>query len=174
MDLVFRPVREGTEDLAFVKDLYIFSFPEGERVPFDEIMRVSSSDFGSIEVVLDGGKRVAMVYLLVQEGLVYIYYLAVDPGMRGRGYGSGIISCLKERFPGHRFALSTEAPDAEAANYEERIDRMEFYKRNGFLDTGRRDMWKGERYALMTYGGKVGKMETRRMFCMASVLGRAR
>lgn len=84
-----------------------------------------------------------MTFILKGEGLIYIYYLAVDPGMRRLGYGSSVLDGLKAMFPGCRFALSSESPDPDARNLEERLRRISFYERNGFADSRRRDMWGG-------------------------------
>ena len=160
------------DDIAYAENLYYFSFPANERIPFDEILRVSSTGFGELSVVKDGYACVGMVYILIGEGLVYIYYLAIDPGMRGRGYGSAVLSHLKKRFPGYRFALSSESPDPDAPNLEERIWRISFYEMNGFVDSGRRDVWKGGKYALLTFGGDIDRTETGEMFRKAERLGK--
>ena len=169
MDITLTP---AAGDLPYAEDLYLFSFPENERIPFDEIVKVSATGFGELSVAKDGDELIGMVYILKGEDLVYIYYLAVDPGKRGRGYGSAILTLLKERFQGCRFALSSESPDPGAPNLEERQWRISFYLMNGFEDSGRRNMWKGERYALLTYGGKVGRMEANRMFRKAERLAK--
>ena len=160
------------EDVPYIRDLYLFSFPDNERIGFDEILRIKESGFGEVLVAKNGDTRVGMMFILKGEGLIYIYYLAVDPGMRGLGYGSSVLDGLKAIFPGCRFALSSESPDPDARNLEERLWRISFYERNGFADSGRRDMWKGERYALLTYGGDVGRDETGAMFRKAERLGK--
>ena len=110
----------------------------------DEILRIRESGFGELLIAKNGDSRVGMTFILKGEGLIYIYNLAVDPRMRGLGYGSSVLDGLKAMFPGCRFALSSESPDPDARNLEERLRRISFYERNGFADSRRRDMW-GER-----------------------------
>jgi len=172
MELSFRIVEEGTEDQEYVNDLYVFSFPEPERARFDHLMKVSKTDLGDLYVILDVDKRVGMLHTMHRKDLVYVYYLAIDPGERGKGYGSAIITKLFSMYPDQRFALNCEAPDPKANNNEQRLERMAFYERNGFQDTGRRTKWEGVEYALMSHGGSIGRFEVNRLFSRAARIGR--
>jgi ribosomal protein S18 acetylase RimI-like enzyme len=164
MDVTLRHVKADTEDYDYVADLYFFSFPEREREKIENIMIVSETDFGEFSVVLDGEERIGLLYVLVQKDLVYIYYLAVDPGKRGRGYGSATLSLVKSMYPGFRFVLSSEAPNGTAENNEQRIERIAFYEKNGFRDTGKRSTWDGVEYAQMLCGDHIGRFEVGRIF----------
>ena len=111
MVLVLRTAEPDSEDQGYIAWLYDISFPPAEQERMENIMKVSRTDFGHLSVVLDGGTRVGMLYILTHRDLVYVYYLAVDPEMRKRGYGSEILSIVKREHPGCRFVLSCEAPD---------------------------------------------------------------
>ena len=167
MQLSLRHVKAGTEDYEFVADLYDFSFPKEEQEKIENIMKVSETSLGEFSVVLDGDVRVGLLHLMMRKDLVYIYYLAIDPGMRKRGYGSAVLDLVRTIYPGHRFALNSEAPDDTAKNNEQRLERIEFYEKNGFVDSGTRTTWEGVTYALMTSGGNVRKHETWKLFRMA-------
>ena len=164
MVLVLRTAEPDSEDQGYIVWLYDISFPPAEQERMENIMKVSRTDFGHLSVVLDGGTRVGMLYLLTHRDLVYVYYLAVDPKMRKQGYGSEILSIVKREHPGCRFVLSCEAPDDNAPNNAERLARMSFYNRNGFADTGRRTTWKDVTYAHLLCGDHVGRFEVGRMF----------
>lgn len=164
MGISLRPVEPSSDDYEYVADLYEFSFPPVERERIENIMKVSRTDFGHLSVVLDDDERIGFLYILTHRDLVYIYYLAVDPGLRGRGYGSQILSMVKKEHPGCRFTLSCEAPDETAENNEQRLERIAFYERNGFVDTGRRTTWEGMTYAHMLCGDHIGRFEIGRMF----------
>jgi len=164
MKLSFRHVLPDSEDFEYVADLYDFAFPKVEREKMENIMKVSEkTDFGELSVVLDGEDRVGLLYLLFLKDLVYIYYLAIDPGHRCMGYGSEVLSMIKGMYPGRRFALGCEAPDEHANNNEERLERMRFYERNGFRDTGRRTSWDGVTYAQLEIG-RTGRFELGKVF----------
>jgi len=167
MELSLRHVEAGSDDYEYVADLYYFSFPEKEREKLENIMKVSKTPLGEFYVVLDGETRVGMLYMMIHKDLVYIYYLAIDPGKRSIGYGSAVLQIVFKMFEGYRFALNSEAPDDKANNNEERLERLSFYEKNGFKDTGTKTSWQGVDYCLLTYGGKVGKYETWKMFRLA-------
>ena len=172
MDVSLKSIRPDSDDYGYMADLYLSSFPDAEQEKLENIMRVSGTDFGHLYVVLDGERRVGMLYLLTQRDLVYIYYLAVDPELRGMGYGSRILELVKEEHPGCRFALGCEAPDDSAPNNEERLARLAFYERNGFRDTGHRSEWKGVTYVHMLCGSHEGRFEIGRIFARHRRLSR--
>ncbi len=167
----FRRVWPGSEDYGYMADLYGFSFPPAEREGMDVMMRVSGTGFGRLSVALDGDKRIGLLYVLECRDLVYIYYLAVDPGLQGRGYGSEILRKVREDHPGCRLALSCEAPDDAAENNGQRLERISFYERNGFRDTGMRAEWRGVTYVHLACGGHVGRSESDWMFNRHRELG---
>ena len=73
---------------------------------------------------------------VVTDDLVYIYYLAVDPELRGRGYGGQILELLKRSHPGMPVALDIESRKRNADNAKQREARRKFYLDNGFKPTG--------------------------------------
>ena len=73
---------------------------------------------------------------VVTDDLVYIYYLAVDPELRGRGYGGQILELLKQSHPGGPIALDIESRKRNADNAKQREARRKFYLDNGFKPTG--------------------------------------
>ena len=171
--ICFRRVEPGSEDYGYVADLYSFSFPPAEREGMDIMMRVSGTGFGRLSVALDGDERIGLLYTLECSDLVYIYYLAVDPGLRGMGYGSEIIRKVREEHPGCRLSLSCEAPDDAAENNGQRLERISFYERNGFRDTGMRAEWRGVTYVHMVCGDSVGRSEIESIFKRHRELGKS-
>jgi len=138
MDLSLRHIVEGSEDFEYASDLYDFSFPKKEQEKMDRILKISESPLGDFSVILEGDTRVGLLFYMKSRRLVYIYYLAIDPGYRGRGYGSRVLSMIEEMYPDCGFTLNSEAPDDMAENNEQRMERIAFYERNGFRDSGRR------------------------------------
>jgi ribosomal protein S18 acetylase RimI-like enzyme len=61
-----------------------------------------------------------------------VLYLAVDGSLRGKGYGSRVLSQIKAEKPGQRTVLNIEPLDEKAPNAEQRRKRLAFYERNGF------------------------------------------
>jgi ribosomal protein S18 acetylase RimI-like enzyme len=65
---------------------------------------------------------------------IYVEHLAVAPDLRGRGYGSLILSALKAAEPGKPIVLEVEMPEDELTRR-----RVRFYERNGFTLWRRRE-----------------------------------
>jgi GNAT superfamily N-acetyltransferase len=82
-----------------------------------------------------GGKgrgKTNRVCLLRQQKFFRLpFFLAVEEKERGKGYGSKILSFLKERYKGKSIFLAMEEMDERAKNYEERVKRQRFYQKNG-------------------------------------------
>lgn len=85
MELILREVKEGTEDFEYVTDLYYFSFPDDHSDTMDKLVRATRYDLCDFYIACDGDVRVGLLCTIHDKGLVFIYYLAVDPGMRGKG-----------------------------------------------------------------------------------------
>ena len=63
-------------------------------------------------------------------------FFAVEEKLRGKGIGSKILSKIKEDNKGKTVILNIEPIEEDAPNIEERKNRLAFYKKNGFYDTG--------------------------------------
>lgn len=172
MELSLRHVVYGSEDYDFVADLYNFSFPLAEQEKMENILKVSETDLGEFSVILEGETRVGLLHLMIRKDLVFIYYLAIDPGIRGRGYGSEALRLVKRLYPGYRFSLNAEAPDETANNNTQRLERVAFYNKNGFTDSGVRTTWDGVTYAMLTCGGEVRHEEIGKMFKLVAKIAK--
>ncbi len=57
----------------------------------------------------------------------------MNPDERKKGYGSKIPDYVKETNPEHAVILDVEAP--VGSGLEKKLSRIEFYRRNGIIDT---------------------------------------
>ena len=64
--------------------------------------------------------------------MLYLFYLAVPPEMRSKGYGAQLLCWLRENYPDKAVVGNIESTGSGAENEHQRIWRCEFYKRNGF------------------------------------------
>ncbi len=122
------------QDTRLVKSLFYKAFPKEERPPFFMLRRCLKKGNARLLVLRDGDTFEGFVYTLAHGDLLYIFFLAVAEGRRGRGYGTALLTLLKETFPNHRLFLAREDLDPTAENYEERLRRHAFYLKNGFVD----------------------------------------
>ena len=120
------------KDKKKVKELYYSAFPEEERCPYLILLskvRMNKADFF---VVYEQEVFIGLVYNIVFGDLVYIYYLAIEESQRQKGYGSKLLSDMKEMYLDKKIILMAETLDPNSDNYLERINRNKFYQKNGF------------------------------------------
>lgn len=136
--MALRPekIRRCMPDYKKIIEIYKMSFPKIERFP-SWMLRFASHFKGVHSVAFyEDDVLCGFSYFLENEDTVFILFLAVDPQIRSKGVGSGIIAWIKNACPGKTIFLDVEKPDERADNNEQRLKRIEFYRRNGILDTG--------------------------------------
>lgn len=105
---------------------------------------------------------VGLIYFVLLDGAALIFYFAVDENLRGNGYGSKILSAMKERYPETRLFLEIDKPDDRAKNNSMRLRRKAFYERNGFVPCGFSTGFLVP-YDVFSFGGKVTADEYRKI-----------
>jgi len=149
-----RRVGRGDADLGRIKSLYKRSFPILERHPMGLVLLLCrNEDNGEMLAFYDEGTFVGFTVSLFSGKAAYLLYLAVDGSLRSRGYGSAILSFLKERYRGKFLCLSVEPPEEDAPNNAQRLSRMAFYRRNGIVETGYSVRDLSGRYLLLSTEG---------------------
>lgn len=134
MSILLKNYKEDLEHLGKLKKLYLTAFPKEERAPFFLMKSKAKKGKGEMLSVTDGDIFVGLVYMVCYRDLAYIFYLAIDESLRGKGYGSQVLGAVKQRYKGKRIFLAREQLDKRADNYEQRLKRHQFYLRNGFID----------------------------------------
>ena len=140
------------DELLQIRRLYMQAFPKAERKPFAMIKQKVQK--GSMDILAVRGEDPAVMgfaITLKYQDMVLIDYFTIAPEFRNRGAGSEALKLLREWYRGARLFLEIEVVDPEAANYEERKRRKQFYQRNGFSATGKFFSIFGVRMELMTY-----------------------
>ena len=118
------------------KALYLTAFPKEERLPW-WLMRLNAHRKGiDLTAWMEDGRFQGFTSSVTVEGLHFLLFFAVDSP--GQGYGSAILSALREEYG--NIALNVELLEETALNYPQRLRRFSFYQKNGFTDTGH-DVW---------------------------------
>lgn len=133
--MVLKLVEASDADLAKIKKLYLEAFPAVERIPFWLLKKRAQTPLAEFCSLYDDDSWRGFIYTVKDDSLVYIFFLAIDKSQRSKGYGSGLMDLIKERYAGKAIGLSAEMIDEQAENNEERIRRLKFYAKNGFLPT---------------------------------------
>ncbi len=116
-----------------IRNLYKSAFPANERAPLFLLFRRTDNGRDSFYAVLDNNKFIGLTYTISTKTVVYVFFLAVTEENRGAGYGSKILDSIKKMHSDKTVILLIEDTDNQNAdNLDERIRRLEFYKRNGF------------------------------------------
>ena len=115
-----------------IEPLYLSAFPINERPPADYYF----SSFNNRKNILYGFYEketfVGFVSISLYKDICYIFFLAVSASIRNKGYGSKILSILKEMYKDYVLLLCYEEVDEKYNDYENRKRREEFYMKNGF------------------------------------------
>lgn len=115
--------------------LYLSAFPENERPPlewyFSCIYRYKENE---AIAYYENDEFIGYSSLVTYQDIVYICYLAVVKEKRNRGYGSKILSDIKEKYQDKTILLCYEEVDEKYEDFLNRKNRENFYKRNGFIN----------------------------------------
>ena len=157
--LTVRPVVKDSSLASFVEELYTEAFDRRMQVPLDILFRVSGLNKADFMAVFDDDLFVGFYYVYVLKENAFVYYLAVTPSMRCRGYGTEILDLIKDTYyPEHRIVLCTEAPLVDDKLVSSRYRKLAFYSRNGFIDTLYKFESVGVQYEVL-YWGKAWEPE---------------
>lgn len=128
MDLISA---DREKNIEYFEKLYMSAFPDEERIDVCSLYDLYND--GAIDIVLisDNKVNVGLAVIYLNENVHLLSYLAIDPSMRGRGYGSKALRLLKGRYDDLMIEIeSTKFKDAD--DYSLRNRRKAFYIRNGF------------------------------------------
>lgn len=115
-----------------VKQLYQTAFPKVERLPYLPLILNTYRPLADCYAYYDGDSFVGLAYLLQNDDLLYLFFLAVNTKIRSRGYGSAILQDIKKVAGNRPIILAIEPLDESADNYAQRQKRVAFYAKNGF------------------------------------------
>ena len=120
-----------------LRALYESAFPDEERIPWDDLLRLVREMPLEFAEYRDGEELLGLTIVYPRTRLSWFWYFAVPEEKRGRGIGQRILSALLARYEGRSVVLDMEDPaQPDAPNTEQRLRRRAFYLRNGFRETG--------------------------------------
>lgn len=142
-----------------IKRIYFDAFPKKERMPF--LMMVAMSKLWNTQFLsfYDGDTPCGFVYFAHNSKIVFVMFLAVDESFRSKGYGSAILTEIKNRYPDKKIIVSIEPCDDKAPDIEIRKKRKAFYKRNGYCETGYMIKLSGVVQEIIITNGEFSKKE---------------
>ena len=135
-----------------IRNLYEEAFPEEERVPWEDLMRMTDAMPLDFTAYYDVDTFVGFTIVMPREDYNWFWYFAVNEALRGKGYGQKILSHIIKRYDEKRLLLDMESPRQECDNLEQRNRRHDFYIRNGFKDTMAEKTFRGVTFTILMKG----------------------
>ncbi len=132
------------------KGLLMQAFPREERYPMWLLSLLTVRKWVDFRAFYDKDAFCGLLYTAQTQRMIFVLYLAVNDQIHSKGYGSAILSWLRENTPQKEIVLHIEPVDEEAEDLPQRLRRLDFYKRNGFHETGAFLRDRKERYALLS------------------------
>ena len=119
-----------------MKELYTSAFPVNEQIPMPFLLWKAKKAFVDFLAFYDEGQFVGFIYLITNNDLTLVLFVAVNSKIQSKGYGGKIMNHVKILYPNNRIILNIEALDECAGNNEQRIKRRAFYIKNGYNSSG--------------------------------------
>lgn len=108
-----------------IKQLYESAFPENERIPWPDLMRLIDEmhlDFTTYE---DNNQLVGFTIVYPGPKVNWFWYFAVKEKLRGQGMGQQILTRLIQKYEGKTCVLDMESPyQVPCPNPEQRSRRQ--------------------------------------------------
>ena len=145
-------INSGNADNPDLRRLYETAFPEGEQIPYDDIIHLLDAMDLDYTAYYDGERMVGLTMVLRLPKYNWGWYFAVDEALRGKGYGQSILTAVLEQYrDGRPFVIDIESPlQPDAPNPEQRKRRHAFYLRNGLKDTGANRTFNGITFTILS------------------------
>lgn len=112
------------------------AFPPEEYLAPVKLVKMTEIDQVDFLALSEDGLFVGFMVVKIYKNLAYLFFLAIEPSFRSKGYGSRAIETLKAQYPGKKQIVDFEMIDENAGNNEQRKKRRNFYLRNGYKETG--------------------------------------
>ena len=131
--MIVKDFRDYPEIKKDVKPLFLSAFPEDERpspdIYFNNFKKDNNVLFGFYEEEI----FIGFASLTFYKDICYLFFFAISKEYRDQGYGSKIISILKEKYHDYVLLICYEEVDLKYKDYDNRLRREKFYIRNGFI-----------------------------------------
>ena len=132
--------------LALAKE----AFPPKEYLCPSKLAEMAKADNFDFLALIDGEEFVGFMMVQTHKTISYLFFLAILPECRSRGYGSRALETLRELYPERKQVVDFEMLDTSSENSEQRKKRKAFYLRNGYKETGLFLSYKDVDYEVLT------------------------
>lgn len=159
INLTFLDINNNKRYSKKVEKLYNEAFPKEERIPIWLLKLLAKKNKAKFYSIYDKEKFVGLIYNIYYKDIVFIFYLAIDEELRGKGYGKKVLEYIKKEYSNLRIILSIEQIEKNSNNYEQRTKRKKFYTKNGFEDANYTIEERNVKYEMLYYNENVSLQE---------------
>lgn len=157
MQISLKKLTSDCKDVQVVEKINKEAFPPSEYMSMEEIFKFASVTDTDVLGIYNGELPIGFVVITKNRQCGYGYFFAIDGNLRSKGYGSATLKKILEEYGKVQMILDFEALNENAANNEQRIRRRAFYLRNGFHETGRYTLLKGEKFEVVCSAGELNE-----------------
>ena len=137
------------KDWPLVEQLAKEAFPPKEYLEPSKIIEMAYNGEGDFWGLYDADIFVGFVVISIFEEMSYLFFLAIKPTLRSKGYGGQTLKLLDKLYPSKQQVVDFEMIDETAPNNAQRITRKAFYVRNGYKETGKFISYLGVDYEIL-------------------------
>lgn len=171
MKLNTQHVTENTPFWNDINRLAKEAFPPEEYLAPAELLKMSKAENFDFLMLTDNVQFVGFMVVQTYQDMAYLFFLAIDPSVRSKGYGSLAIKCLKELYPNKTQVVDFEMLDEKAENFPQRQKRRTFYLKNGYNETGLFLSYLGVDYEVFCMGENFNSEKFKEMMSTIQVDG---
>ncbi len=130
---VTRKLKNYNEIVKFMKRV----FPKEELMPMWLLKLMAKKKNYNFNAYYDNDLFIGILFTIESKDSLFVFYIAVNDEIQSKGYGTKLLQILFDKYPDKPISLFIETmKDKNAINYEQRVKRLNFYERNGFIQTG--------------------------------------
>ena len=164
MSINFRPLNKYDVNYTKVIELYKEAFPGAQRIPTYLLRYKLRKGKKGFYVLYEEDDWIGLIYYTEYKDIVFVQFLAISETFRSQGYGSKVMDLMRHTQSEKRIVLNIEELNEQAENYQQRIKRRAFYKKNGFSSSGYIVKEPDERHEMLIRGGSIRKEEIEAMY----------
>ncbi|MEI0488201.1 GNAT family N-acetyltransferase [Brachyspira pulli] len=122
-------MKDNLQNKEFYRNLYNDAFPPEERWNFDMTLENKDNHNYKFYAILDDDTPIGLTMLWDLEDFNYGEYLAIDKNLRGKKYGSEVLTKILDILKNKLIVIEVEPYDLD----EIARKRIEWYKRFGLI-----------------------------------------
>ncbi len=129
------------------------AFPPEEYLAPEKLIEMAEEGDQDFLALYDKehGEDIFVGFMVVKKykQMRYLFFLAIDPTNRSKGYGGRAIKTLVSLYPDSQQIVDLEMLDETAENHIQREKRRQFYLKNGYKPTGQYLSYLGVDYEVL-------------------------